>query len=477
MEANTTLLVAIVYWIFMACLCYYIIINAYYTVLFIVSFFENLLRVRQQSHEDFRSISRSRLTLPISVIVPAYNEELPIRDCIYSLIKLDYPQYEIIIVNDGSTDHTLKALISEFKLERRDMYARKFFTTEEVRAVYASAEYEELYLIDKANGGKADALNCGMNYARYPYICTSDADTVFEKDALLKAIRLILRDPEKTVGLGSLVAMSNGFWIESGAIRRRSIPQSPFLILQMLDYFRGFLTNRLAWSRMNFMLVLIGAFAIYRKDLLIELGGFSKEFSCEDIEMTFRLHEYLRRRKIDYHIYSLPDPVCWTEMPDTWRNLYRQRHRWQRVINETFWRYKRMFLNPKYGAVGLLGMPYYLIGEVLAPVFEILSVLVIPFAILMGIFSWQFFLTFMGIILLTNALTSVECLLIQDIGYRTFSFRDIKRMILVSFLEWFGFRQFLSYARLAGTIGFLRGEKGWRKFDRIKRENYGAEKK
>ena len=476
MEANTTL-VAIVYWIFIACLCYYIIINAYYTMLFIASLFESLLRVRQQRHEDFRAISRSRLTLPLSVIVPAYNEERPIRDCIYSLIKLDYPQYEIIVVNDGSTDHTLKALISEFKLERRDIYARKSFETEEIRAVYASAKYNDLYVIDKANGGKADALNCGINYARYPYVCTADADTILEKDALLKAIRLILRDPGRTVGLGGLVGMSNGLWIESGAIRRRSIPRRPFLILQMLDYVRAFLTNRLGWSRMNFMLVLVGAFAIYRKDLLIELGGFSKEFSCEDIEMTFRLHEYMRSNKRDYHIYSLPDPIAWTEMPDTWKNLYRQRHRWQRVINETFWHYKRMFLNPRYGSVGLLGMSYYFVGEVLAPVFEILSVAIIPFAIIMGMFSWQLFLTFMGIILLTNALTSVESLLIQDMGYRTFSLRDIQRMILVSFFEWFGFRQFLSYTRLAGTIGFLRGEKGWRKFERIKREKYVSEKK
>jgi cellulose synthase/poly-beta-1,6-N-acetylglucosamine synthase-like glycosyltransferase len=343
--------------------------------------------------------------------------------------------------------------------------------------VYVSTKYNELYVIDKVNGGKADALNCGVNYARYPYVCGVDADTVVEKDALLKAMRLILRDPERTVGVGSLVGMNNGFWIEKGAIRERSIPSRPLIMLQMLEYLRSFLLARLSWSRMNAVICIIGAFGVYRRDLIAKVGGFSREFSCEDIEMTYRIHDYLRRNKQDYRIYSLPDPICWTEMPDTFEKFYNQRHRWQRVYLETVISYRHMLFNPKFGALGFLGAPYLLFWEVLDPVFMLASLLLIPAGILFGILSWTAFAGFMGIIILLNALTDIEGIFLQDIGYRTFSFKDIAKAVFTSFLEWFGFRQFHAFARLAGTVGFLRGEKAWRKFERIKRTADTPEKK
>jgi cellulose synthase/poly-beta-1,6-N-acetylglucosamine synthase-like glycosyltransferase len=456
-------LVAVVYWTYIACMFYFVGINLYYTVIFLFSSSENRLRVQQQRHEDFLAILRSRHTLPVSVVIPAYNEEQPISDCLYSLTKLDYPQYEIIVVNDGSSDRTLEVLKEEFKLVH--------FETAEIQAVYRSTVYKEFYVIDKLNGGKADSLNAGINFSRYPYICTCDADTIFEPQALLKGMRAVLRDPQKIVAVGNLIGINNGCDIEKGEIKRFGLPKERIVVLQVIEYLRSFLLNRLAWTRLNFMLVVSGAFAIYRRNIIVELGGFSKEFTCEDIEMTFRVHEHMRRNKIPYRILSLPESVSWTEAPHTVKNLYRQRHRWQRVICETFWSYRRMFLNPRYGTVGMIGMPYYFFGEVLPWVPEVAAIVIIPLALYLGIFSWWPLFLFVGIYTLTNVFLSVLAISLQDSGSRSFSLREIQRLILTSFVESFGYRQLLSAARIAGTIGFFRGQKGWQKFNRVERDD------
>jgi len=284
-------------------------------------------------------------------------------------------------------------------------------------------------------------------------------------------MRTVLRDPQKVVAVGSLIGINNGCEIEQGEIKRFGLPREPIVMLQLIEYLRSFLLNRLAWTRLNFMLVVSGAFAIYRRNVIIELGGFSKEFTCEDIEMTFRVHEHMRRNRIPYRILSLPGSVSWTEAPHTAKNLYHQRHRWQRVICETFWRYKRMFFNPRYGTVGMLGMPYYLFGEVLPWIPEVAALVIIPLAIWLGVFAWMPLFLFIGIYVLTNVFGSVLAIFLNDLGSRSLTLREIRRLILLSFVESFGYRQLLSAARIAGTVGFLRGQKGWQKFTRVERKD------
>lgn len=468
MDASQSAWVAVLYWTYIACLAYYIGINAYYAILFIFSILENRFRVFQQQHEDFRNISRSLMTLPVSVIVPAYNEAPGIVNCVRSILKMDYPQTEVIVINDGSTDDTLQVLIDEFDLSVRDLYYRRTIETlTEARQIYRSRTHANLIVVDKPNSGKSDTLNLGLNISRYPYVLTCDADTVFERQALLKAMRMVLRDPDRVVGVGSLTGIGNGLVVRDGEIIERHVPDGIFACFQSIEYTRAFLVNRLAWSKGGFMLVVIGAFALWRRDLTMELGGFSTDFTCEDIEFTFRVHEHMRRNKKPYKILSLPDPVCWTEGPHTIKNLYMQRHRWQRVISETFFAYVRMLFNPRYGSVGWVGMPYYLFGEVLAPFFEVAAAIVIPFAWVLGVFSLKTFLIFVGIIVLTNVCLSVAGVLLHDIGFRTYSARDLRKLIFVSFFEWFGYRQLLSLARLFGFIGFLLGNRRWNKFDRV----------
>lgn len=459
------------HWLIIACLLYFVGITAYYLILFVISSLENRSRVKEDRCEDSSDSSYSRHTLPVSIVIGAYNEEHTIRSCLLSLLKLDYSTYEIFIVNDGSTDNTLQVLTEEAKLVRWDLVSHQRFETAQVRAVYRSTLYKELYVIDKEQSGKADSINCGINFAHYPYICVSDADTLLTPQALLKPMRRVIRDPRRVVAVGSLLGASNGLTIERGGILKVDLPPEAIGVLQMIEYLRSFLINRLAWTRLNFMLVVSGGFGIYQRNLLVELGGFSSEFTCEDIEMTFRIHEYMRRNKIPYRILCLPEPLVWTEVPHTLKDLYTQRHRWQRVTDETCWRYRHMFLNPKYGMVGLIGVPYFILGEALAWIPEILAVLAIPLAILLGVFAWKPFIIFLGIYIFANALISLLSILLQDAGYRTFSLRDINRMILFSFLESFGYRQLLSYARLAGTVGFLRKDKAWNTLARVERSD------
>jgi len=221
------------------------------------------------------------------------------------------------------------------------------------------------------------------------------------------------------------------------------------------------------------MLIVSGGFAIYRRDIVVELGGFSSEFTCEDIELTFRVHEYMRKNKRQYKVLSLPEAVSWTEAPYTWKDLYSQRHRWQRVIAETCWKYKNMLFNPRYGSVGLIGMPYYIFGEALAWAPEVVALVIIPLAIFLGVFAWEPLVIFLGIYVLANVLVSVLAIHLHDVGFRSLSLKEMGRMILLSFIESFGYRQLLSYARLAGTIGFLRGDKGWKKSNRVERKDLG----
>jgi cellulose synthase/poly-beta-1,6-N-acetylglucosamine synthase-like glycosyltransferase len=424
--------------------------------------------VRQQGQtEDYDMLAESRFTIPVSVIAPAYNEALVIEPALRSLLALDYPTFEVIVVNDGSRDGTLELLQQTFDLERREVFYRKQLPTQEVRGLYRSRTYPNLIVVDKANGGKADALNAGLNLARYRYICTVDADTVFFQDALLKSMRFAVRDPATVVGVTSNVTISRrpeeGDPSRPGSLR---IDRSSLTNFQLLDYLRAFLNNRVGWTRWNFMLCSVGAFAIWRRDLALELGGFSSAFTCEDIEFTFRVHERLRREGRPFRIVALPDSVGRTEGPDTIACLVSQRARWQRVITETVWRYRGMLFNFRYGSVGLVGAPYYLVTEVLPPVFQVASLVVLPIA------WWTGALDLLECALLTvtiacgNGILTNTALLLYDRGSRTYPIRDLVRLMVLGLIDLVMYRPILIYAQAKGLVDFLRGEKSWNKFER-----------
>ena len=378
-------------------------------------------------------------------------------------------------MNDGSSDATFEGLREAFRLEPFEIFVRHVFPTEDVRAVYRSAEHPNLVVVDKENGGKADALNAGLNVARYRYVCGVDADTVFDRDALLKGMRLVVQDPGRVIGVTSHLTIAEDPGRTMAAPKgRRPIDRRPFVAYQHLDYLRAFLNNRLAWSRLGFMLCAVGAFQIWRRDVLEELGGYARRFTCEDIELTFRVHEQFLREGREYAVLCLPDNVGTTEGPDTVRKLVSQRERWQRVIDETVWHYRSMWFNPSFGSVGLVGVPFYLVTEVLAPVVEVLAVLSLACSLALGVFDPVTFAVMVAAIAFTSAALSACAVLLDDLQSRTYRPRDLARLLLLAPLDLFLYRPIIFWARLKGSWRFLRGDKEWHKFERNVRSQPAA---
>jgi cellulose synthase/poly-beta-1,6-N-acetylglucosamine synthase-like glycosyltransferase len=409
----------------------------------------------------------SRFTIPVSVVVPAYNEERVIASTTRSMLDLDYPEHEVIVVNDGSSDGTLAALVDAFDLEPYEAFVRRVFPHADVRAMYRSAAHPNLVVVDKVNGGKADALNAALNVARYRYVCCVDADTWFERKALLKGMRLAVQDPARVLGVTSHLTTARkpeeAMSVPQG---RRRIDLHPLMAYQHLDFLRAFFNNRTAWSRGNYMLCSPGAFAIWRRDVLEEVGGYSQAFTCEDIELTFRVHEKYLREGRDYRILCLTDNVATTEGPDTAGKLVSQRERWQRVIDETVWHYRRMWFRPRYGAVGLVGAPFYLLTEVLAPVFELLGVVALVGAIALGLFHPLTFAVMIAAIAFTNAALTASAIYFEDMQSRSYRKRDLLTLLLLTPFDFVVYRPLILWARLKGSWGFLRGDKSWNKFER-----------
>ena len=452
-------------WAVYVCLGYLVLVAALYAILMVVSGIDNAIQVRQTRTEDFRTLALSRFTVPVSVVVAAYNESALIRECVQSLLDLDYPEHEVIVVNDGSTDDTLELLRDEFELVPQHTYVRRVLPTERVRQIYRSRRDPRLVVVDKENGGKADALNCCINFVRYPYVCGVDGDTILFRDALLRAMRPMLRDPGRIIAVTSHLAISSAPEV---AAERREVAGDyrPLLAFQQIDYLRAFMTNRLAWSRLGFMLCTVGAFQIWRRDVLEELGGFARDFTCEDIELTFRAHERYLREGRDYEILSLPHTVGVTEGPNRVRSLVSQRERWQRVILETFWAYRGMLGRRRYKAVGLAGMPFYLLSEVVAPVFELLSVLALVTAASTGLLDPTAALLVGGVVAFGTGLLTAASVLISDLAERSLPKRRLAALVLLAPFELVLYRPALVYARLLGTVRFLRRDRRWNKFER-----------
>ena len=451
----------------LVCLGYLLLTNLAYVALVVVAFVENVVRRHEHASQDFDVLGESRFTIPVSVIVAAYDEETAIVSTVESLLGLEYPEFEVIAVNDGSGDGTLERLVAAFELEPYEVFVRHVFPTEAVRAIYRSATYPNLVVIDKENGGKSDALNAGLNVARFRYVCGVDADTVFDREALLKGMRRVVEDPARIIGVTSHLTIAEDPARSMAAPEgRRPIDRRPFMAYQHLDYLRAFFNNRLAWSRLGFMLCAVGAFQIWRRDVLEEVGGYSRKFTCEDIELTFRVHEKFLREGREYEIHCLPDNVGTTEGPDTVRKLVSQRERWQRVINETVWHYRSMWLRPRYGSVGMIGAPFYLLTEVLAPVFELLGIVSFVAALALGLFDPLVFVVMLCAIASLNAALTACAILLDDLQSRTYQVRGLVRMLALAPLDLVLYRPVIVWARLKGSWRFLRGDKAWHKFER-----------
>ncbi len=452
----------------LACAIHLCLTYGAYFLLMISGLYENARRQREHGSVDYETMAQSRFAPGVSIVLAAYNEAATIVPSIESLLALNYPIFEVVVVNDGSKDETLKVLDDAFGLTPVDRSTRTSIPSESIRAFYESPSDSRLVVVDKENGGKADALNAGLNAARYPYICGVDADTVFAQNALLRAMRVCIGDPQTVIGVTSYIeAAADPQTVMATPPGQRPISTRPLLVaFQTLDYLRAFFNNRIAWSRNDFMLCAIGAFQIWRRDIVEEHGGWSRAFTCEDIELTFRLHESLLRQGRPYKIICLPDPVGATEGPDTVRKLVAQRERWQRVTLETFWAFRGMCFNPRYGKVGKLGMPFYLLSEILAPVFEVATIAAVTLGIVLGLIQWELLLWTTIFIALVNGIFNAGAIFAVDRQAREYTITGLLALFVLAPLELIVYRPVMTWARLKGTIRFFRGDKGWHKFDR-----------
>lgn len=462
----------IVYIAFLASLGYFLALMVYYVFLVIVGSLEEDKRTYQSEREDYSLPYFSTFRLPVSFILPAHNEEEWILDSLKSLLNLNYPEYEIIVVNDGSTDKTFEILNDLLKLKGLDTVYIRHYRDGKVREVMRSETYPNVTVIDKAAGlKKAGAVNAGLNLAKYNHICVIDADTILERDSLLRVMTHVEKDPDRIIGIGSYFGLVNGFKIKDGVIVRRSFSYNPVVAYQNIEYIRSFIGNRLAWSRYNAMPNVAGGFGVWRKDVLYELGGFSVDFTCEDIELTFRVHDYIVKNKEKaYKIVMLPYYVGWTEGPSNILSLIMQRNRWQRVVNETVWRYKYMIWNPKFGYFAFLVMPYFVLYEVLGVFAEVASVALVALGWAMGVLDVNIFLAFFFFMLLTQGAASLLCLLTFVIGQRLFRMRYVVYLVALTVVEFFWYRWIISIAKLLGTYDFLMKRRSFDQYARQKRQ-------
>jgi cellulose synthase/poly-beta-1,6-N-acetylglucosamine synthase-like glycosyltransferase len=408
------------------------------------------------------------MTPPITIIAPAHNEEASIRVAIRNLLELDYPQLEIIVVNDGSRDRTLEELRDEFRLRAVRMVYVAEVKSARVRGLYRSDVDSRLLVVDKdAGGSKADAVNVGLNAATSPYVCIVDSDSVLERDALLRIMVPILEDPKRVVAVGGIIRVLNGSEITNGQLRRVRLPRKSIEAIQVIEYLRAFLIGREAWAQGNMLTIISGAFGVFRTDLVRAVGGYRASSIGEDMDVVARMHRHLREKKADYEIRFIPDPMCWTEVPSDFRSLARQRARWQKGLLDVLWPNRDMLFRPRYGRIGCFALPYLWLFELFAPIMEVVGITTILLAAFLGVLSREFFLQFMIFGYAFATVISIGSVLQEEVTYKRYNdWKDVVRLVSYCFLEHFPYRQFNMIWRLQGLWQYLRGDREWKPLKR-----------
>ncbi len=447
-------------------LIYFIVVNGFYGLQLLTAAAMLYLHNARTWRESGWRILGSDVTPTISILAPAYNEERSIVDSVRALLALHYQNLEIIVVNDGSSDGTLAALAGAFHLVAIYPIYRRRVEHAAVIGLYRSASYPSLIVADKKNGGKADALNAGLNLANGDLVCAIDADTIIERDALRRLVRPFIRAND-VLAAGGTIRIANGSEIAEGRVVRARVSRNPLAGFQTIEYFRAFLFGRLAWNPLGGNLIISGAFGLFRRDAVIDAGGYLHDTVGEDMELVVRLRRRGYETKSATRVDFIPDPVAWTEAPETLRVLGRQRDRWQRGLAETLLHHRRLLFNPRYGAMGLVVYPYFVFVELLAPVIEALGII----AVLLGLFDAPlhatFAIAFFAIAYGLGIVFSTATLVLEEVEYHTYATaRDRMLLFVWMGLESFGYRQLTVFWRLRGLLHFFMGRKDWGSMER-----------
>lgn len=454
-----------------------------YAVVLLISYlgigFFSIGETRDYMHEndftDYRLLASSPHAPTVSVLAPAYNEGATIIENVRSLLSLYYSNIEILIINDGSKDDSLEKLIQGYDLEKIDFHVDYKIPTQKVRGIYKSRNpvYKKLVVIDKENGGKADALNVGINVSTQDYVVCIDVDCILEQDSILKMMKPFLEESdEKIIASGGVVRIANSCEIQDGRLVKVRLPKNYWARLQSLEYIRAFILGRMAWARLNGLLLISGAFGAFDKQIAINAGGYNHNTVGEDMELVVRMRRYMEERNEPYRVTYIPDPLCWTEAPVNTKILGRQRNRWTRGTIETMKFHKKMFFNPKYGLLGMLSYPYWFFFEMLAPLIEFFGMIVFIILTIFGLINWDMFFALLVFIISFGYLYSAFAAYMEVTTYNMYRRRtDMMRLLFTALTEPFIFHPFVVWSAIKGYIDIIRKKKSW---GEMTRQGFGS---
>lgn len=439
-------------------LVYFLLINSSYLFLTVLAAVEFTRHIRRLPFAGLEEAYASPLTRPASVIMPAYNEEAGIVEAVRAMLGLRYPEFEVVVVDDGSADGTFDALRREFRLVLVPRVVPDDVPTSgKVLEVWVPRDgVTSLVVVRKENGGRADANNVGINAAQYPLICMVDADSILDPDALLTVSKPFADDPLRVVATGGVIRAVNGCKVRAGRVTEVRMPQQWLARIQVIEYLRAFLLGRTGWSKLGALALISGAFGLFRRDVLVAIGGFDADSIGEDFELVTRMHRHLKQQGTDYRVVFVAEPVCWTEVPATFGVLAHQRRRWHRGLTEVLWRHRSMLFNPRYGRIGLVALPYYLFFELLAPVLEITGVVLVPLGLLLGAVDATYAVKFVSVAYGYAMLVSFAALAVEEFTFHRYTrWRDLGTAVLAAVLENVGYRQLTCVWRLQGLMAQL----------------------
>lgn len=440
-----------------------------YSILSIISGISLRYYLRKNSFVDYSVILDSPLSPSVSVLVPAFNEARSIVDNVESIYTIHYNNFDVIIINDGSTDSTFEELEKAFKLVKVDFALNMEIPTKDVRGVYKSSltTFSNLIVVDKENGGKADALNAGINVSDKDLFMAIDADSILEPDAVLKLVKPFLeRTDRRVIAAGGVVRIVNSCIVEKGRITEVRVPKNMLARMQVLEYTRAFLMGRMAWPQLDGLIIISGAMGMFDRDVVVQSGGYAHTIG-EDMELVVRIRRYMSENREKYKIEYVPDPLCWTEAPVNLKVFGRQRSRWTRGTIETLTDHSKIFFSPRYGSMGMLGYPFWFLFEWLAPLIEVLGVIYVLVLYLTDNLSVDFILITFLFVYAFAVFFSTWAILFEELTFHRYERKmDVFRLWIAAVLEPFLLHPLNLYFAFKGNIQYIMGNRKWGRMDR-----------
>lgn len=450
----------------------------YYMFIYAIVFFISTIFAILNLNEDKRnkmylnelSLKSTDNYVPVSILVPAYNEEETICDCIESLSYVDYPEYEIIVIDDGSNDDTSNKLINKFELKKVPRPIRRLVKCKNEQFIYEGYIKDgiKLTLVKKENGGKADALNMGINVSKYPLFISLDADSILQRDSISNIVMPFMED-DTTIAVGGSIKVANQVVLDKGKVIKVMPPKKILTIFQTIEYYRVFLTTRVWFNSFNGNLIISGAFGLFKKNAVLNVGGYDTDTVGEDMDLVVKLHSFYRKNKIKYKIKYEYKAICWSQVPEKLKDLKGQRRRWHIGLITSLNSHRYIFLNPKYGLVGIFSFLYFVVYEMFSCIIDVFGLIIILISYFSGLLNLKFLITFLFIYIFYSVIISLTAIILENYMFKyILKLSTLLKLMLFAFLESFGYRQLCSWYRITGFIGYRKRKHQWNKISRKK---------